>query len=89
MSSPFDRLRSASEDDTTPARLSKAPQRRPLRRPRIDDWLAMGMALAIGGQRVNGDALLQEGVELALLLQCPAVEAHQREALKRTTPSEA
>ncbi|MGB0489566.1 MAG: MoaD/ThiS family protein [Candidatus Poseidoniaceae archaeon] len=33
----------------------------------LDDWLAMGMALAIGGQRVNGDALLQEGVELALL----------------------
>ena len=33
----------------------------------LDDWLAMGMALAICGQRVNGDALLQEGVELALL----------------------
>ena len=33
----------------------------------LDDWLAMGMALAIGGQRVSGDALLQEGVELALL----------------------
>ena len=33
----------------------------------LDDWLAMGMALAIGGQRVERDAVLEDGVELALL----------------------
>ncbi|MEC8625403.1 MAG: MoaD/ThiS family protein [Candidatus Thermoplasmatota archaeon] len=33
----------------------------------LDDWLTMGMALAIGGQRVERDAVLEDGVELALL----------------------
>ena len=33
----------------------------------LDDWLTMGMALAIGGQRVEPDAVLEDGVELALL----------------------
>ena len=31
----------------------------------LDDWLAMGMALAIGGQRVERDAVLEDGVELS------------------------
>ena len=33
----------------------------------LEDWLGMGMALAIDGERVERDTLLSEGVELALL----------------------
>ena len=33
----------------------------------LQDWLDMGMALAIDGHRVERDALLAEGVELAFL----------------------
>ena len=33
----------------------------------LDDWLGMGMALAIGGERVERGAVLEHGVELALL----------------------
>ena len=33
----------------------------------LEDWLGMGMALAIDGERVERDTVLSEGVELALL----------------------
>ena len=33
----------------------------------LQDWLDMGMALAVNGNRVERDAVLEEGVELALL----------------------
>ena len=33
----------------------------------LEDWLGMGMALAIDGERVERDTVLTEGVELALL----------------------
>ena len=33
----------------------------------LDDWLGMGMALAISGERVERGAVLEHGVELALL----------------------
>ena len=33
----------------------------------LEDWLGMGMALAIDGERVERDTVLVDGVELALL----------------------
>ena len=33
----------------------------------LEDWLSMGMALAINGERVERDTVLGDGVEIALL----------------------